>query len=644
MRLAASWRPASVVIVAASVALLAAGTARAAPFARCTTSAGDRALCGRVSVPLDRSGALPGTVSLRVRALPPRRGRPTTGTVLALAGGPGQAAVPLLEDFASVLAPALRTRQLVTFDQRGTGGSGRLRCAALSGRGSLAAVIGRCAGELGPRRAAYTTAISVADVEAVRAALGVERLILFGASYGTKVALLYAASYPQHVERLVLDSVVPPEGVDPFQRATLGSIPRVLRSLCNGGGCRFTSNPAADVARLARRLARRPLRGTVIDGDGRRRRVAIGEPGLLALLLTGDFDRFMRAGTPAAVRAALDGDAAPLLRLTARASPGGLAPTGDSDALYAATTCEDGGVPWPPGTPPAQRRALVDAAARAIPDAAFAPFDRATVRALGTADLCRAWPESPIVQALPPMPAAPTLILSGDDDLRTPRADAAALAARLPDARLLEVRDAAHGVLFSDLTGCAERAVTSFLDGRVPGACRRQSRAAPPSPLAPQRLGVLRPAGGLAGRTGRTVTAVVRTIDDATDQLLGQLFTGGRPRPYGGLRAGSAVLERRGLRLRAYAYVPGVTVSGVIPPRGTRFALTIGGAAAAGGRITISRGGIAGVLGGERVDVSARALGRRARSASTAVVDRGGVPPASPLRPPPLPAVAGVAR
>lgn len=612
--------------------LLVAQPARAAALARCSADAGDRSLCGRVVVPLDPSGALPGTLGLRVRALPPR-GAVSGGTILALAGGPGQAAVPLLEDFASVLAPALRTRQLVTFDQRGTGGSGRLRCTALSGSGSLGAVVGRCAAQLGPRRTAFTTAASVADVEAVRVALGVERLTLYAASYGTKVALQYAAAYPQHVERLVLDSVVPPEGVDPFQRATLQSIPRVLHELC-AGDCGFTRDTAADVAQLAGRLARAPLRGTAIDGSGRPRPVSIGETGLLGLLLAGDFDRYLRAATPAAVRAALDGDGAPLLRLVSRAGPDVFAERADSDAVYLATTCQDGLVPWPAGTPLAERGRLVDEAAAAIPDAAFAPFRRATVRRLGTADLCRAWPESPIAQALASLPATPTLLLSGDEDLRTPRADAAALASRLPGATLVEVEDAAHGVLFSDPTNCAERLVADFLDGRPVVPCRHRPRVVPPLRLPPRRLEALRPAGRLSGRVGRTVTAVVRTLDDAADQLLARVVAGGDARPFGGLRAGSAVLVReRGLLLRGYAYVPGVTVSGLIPVRGRRITLTVGGSAAARGRLTISRDGVEGQLDGQRVDAPARALrGSGSTAAAAAALD---------LRPSPLAATAG---
>jgi pimeloyl-ACP methyl ester carboxylesterase len=617
-----------------------ASAAAAAPLTRCATAPHDRTLCAQVGVPLDRSGAVPGTISLRVKALPPAAGGAAGAPVLAIAGGPGQAAVPLLDAFATVLRPLLRTRELVVFDQRGTGGSGRLRCAALaSGRGTLASVIGRCATELGARRTAYTTAASVQDVEAVRAALGVDKLILYSASYGTKVALAYAAAYPQHVERLVLDSVVLPEGIDPFQRSTLASIPRVLREVC-GADCRFTHDPGADLAALARRMAHGGLRGKALDGRGRLHRVHLSEAELLGLLLSGDFDRFLRAGLPAAVRGALDGDAAPLLRLAVHSGSGDLSAGSDSDAVYIATTCEDGQVPWAPGTPLAQRRAAVDAASAALPTSAFLPFDRAAVRTLGTADLCRGWPESPILQPAPPLPATPTLILSGDDDLRTPRADALALAGRLPGAQLLEVPDAGHGVLFSDPGDCAQRALLAFAGGVVPSACRHRAAVVPAMPLAPARLAALHRARGVAGLPGRTVAATVLTLDDATAQLIQQLASSGSAQRFGGLRAGSAALQRgRGLRLRGYGYVPGVIVSGAIPARGSRFTMTVGGRAAAHGNLTFSRRGIVGVLDGVPVHVPARALGTPAvRSAALATLAAAGRDAAfdapSPLRPP----------
>ncbi|HEX4805190.1 MAG TPA: alpha/beta hydrolase [Conexibacter sp.] len=606
----------------ATLFALAAGSAPAAALGRCTTVPSDRTLCGRVTVPLDVAGAVPGTVSLRVKALPPSGGGAAQATVLALAGGPGQAATPLLSAFAGALGPVLRTRELVTFDQRGTGGSGLLRCDGLMAPGSLASSVFACANQIGPGRADYTTAASVADVEAVRAALGVDKLIVYGTSYGTKVALEYAATYPRHVDRLVLDSTVPPDGIDPFQRSTLASVPRVLRGVCDGD-CRFTRSPGADVAALARRLERARLRGRVVDGHGHASSASLSQSGLLGLLLQGDFDRYLRAALPAAVRGALHGDPAPLLRLSAGA--GGGAPTSgaDSDAVYLATTCEDGMVPWAAGTPLQQRHAAEQAAAAAIPNSAFAPFDRASALALGLADLCRGWPEAPIAQPLPPLPATPTLILSGDEDLRTPRADALALARRLPGAHMVAVPDSGHGALFSDPTDCAERAVAAFVGGLIPGDCPFHPPVAAALGLAPRRLTDLRGAGHVRGLPGRTVTAVLRTLDDASEQLIEQVAAGGAPQPFGGLRAGSAGLDgSRGLRLRAYSYVPGVTVSGLLPSRGSRFTLTVGGRAAARGRLLVSRAGVAGTLGGVSVRIPARALGWRGGGAAARLAAR----------------------
>jgi len=619
-------------LLAACLALIAAPSASADVLGRCSSTPTDPTLCGRVTVPLDRSGAVPGAVSLRVEALPPSAGGAPQATILALAGGPGQAAVPLLSSFADVLKPLLRTRELLTFDQRGTGASGLLSCAGANGASTLAGAVQACASALGPARVGYTTAESVADVEAVRQALGVDKLIVYGTSYGTKVALEYAAGYPQHVDRLILDSVVPPDGIDPFQRSTLASVPRVLRGVCDGD-CHFTRDPAADLARLARRLRHARLRGTVIDAHGHAVPATVSESDLLGLLMAGDFDRYLRASLPAAVHGALGGDPAPLLRLLAEGGGADSASSGgDSDAVNLATTCEDGKVPWPAGTPLQRRHAAENAAAAAIPNSAFAPFDRTSALALGLADLCRGWPEAPIAQPQPPLPPTPTLILSGDEDLRTPRADAAALAARMPGAHLVEVPDAGHGALFSDPTDCAQRAVVAFVGGAIPGDCRFHPPVAAALGVAPRRIADVRGAGHVRGLPGRTVTAVLRTLDDASEQLIEQVLAGGgQPQPYGGLRAGTAVPESgRGLRLHAYSYVAGVTVTGLVPSRSSRFALTVGGRSAARGRLLVSRAGVAGVLGGVRVKISAKALGWRAGAAVAAPASAAAAVPLAP--------------
>src|SRR5919198_470507 len=87
--------------------------------------------CARLSVPLDRTGQVPGRVSLLVERMRAER-RPARGATFVLAGGPGQSATDSFTgDALGELFPAVRTRDLIVFDQRGTGRSGLLRCRRL---------------------------------------------------------------------------------------------------------------------------------------------------------------------------------------------------------------------------------------------------------------------------------------------------------------------------------------------------------------------------------------------------------------------------------------------------------------------------------------------------------------------------------
>ncbi len=73
---------------------------------------------------------------------------------MALAGGPGQAALPLAEFIAQAIAPALGSRDLLVFDQRGTGASDPLSCPAFEVFSTQPAsqLFEQCASELGPAR------------------------------------------------------------------------------------------------------------------------------------------------------------------------------------------------------------------------------------------------------------------------------------------------------------------------------------------------------------------------------------------------------------------------------------------------------------------------------------------------------------
>jgi pimeloyl-ACP methyl ester carboxylesterase len=600
-------------LLVAGLLLIVAPTARASvPFTPCP--ANPALQCGALEVPLDRSGQVPGAVRLAaIRRVTPTN--PTATAVVALAGGPGQAATPLTVDFAAVMAPALATRDLLVFDQRGTGASTPLTCEFM-GR-TLTDAATRCAGELGVRRGQFTTAASVEDLEALRAESGYEKLVLYGVSYGTKLALDYAAHYPARVEALVLDSVVLPPGPDTLQRSTFAAMRRVLSDLCAEGACAgIARNPVGQLNGEVRRLARHTLRGRLTDGSGRRRRAEMTRKDLLNILLTGDLNPTLRAELPGALTSAGHGDAAPLIRLAARSAGlidlGGRQAAGEefSDSVFAATLCEEGSFPWSRaasrGTRAQQARALV----RSLGNGPFYPFDGDSALGTEIIDLCLGWPTmTPAPVPAGPLPDVPTLIVNGSADLRTPLEDATSVRSLLPSAQVLAIPYTGHSALASDQTPdrCALRGVAQFFAGQPVAPCAQTGNPFSPTPVAPTRLEQL-PGTGAGGKVGRTVTAALRTAVDMRRQVIGDLLEAGDlPRRVGGLRGGHASVSPGGrISLSKVVYVPGVEVSGAVPldADGTQV-LRIGGRKAARGSLTVTPSGITGRVGGRHVDVFA---------------------------------------
>ena len=607
-----------VAVVLASLLLTPAAGA-ALRFKRC----GDFGFrCARLSVPLDRSGAVPGRVSLivtRVRAR--QRGGATLPPLFLLAGGPGQSATDAFSGALGLLYPAYAKRDLIVFDQRGTGRSGLIRCRRLERSNLLraGAPAAACARSLGRRRAFYTSRDSADDIEAIRKELGAERVAVFGTSYGTKLALGYAKLHPDRVERLVLDSVVELNGPDPLYLDSVEASRRALRSLC-AGRCPWTEDPVADTAALVGRIASAgPLRGRAVDVRGRSRPMTVTNGEVFSILVAGDFDPALRAAFPGAIRAALGGDTAPLLRLRRRAFEVDAEPPPPrmlSTAVYAATTCEEVTMPWSRDTPPdaGARHRLAAEQTAGIPDSVFAPFDRATALASDVLDLCESWPQAPAAPEFgpAPLPDVPVLMVEGEDDLRTPVENAQRTAALFPQSRLVVAPATGHSAISADFSGCARRAFARFVQRRpVPPSCPRRRREFLPHPPPPLRLADVPRLRSTSGVRGRTLGAVKLTLRDVTEDLVTEVIfdsAGGVLARGGGLRAGRYRLTLDNtLELDAVSFVPGVTLSGRLEhllTRRQRGRLRIGGAAAPHGLLMVRGMRVSGRLGGRRVSGS----------------------------------------
>jgi proline iminopeptidase len=105
--------------------------------------------------------------------------------VIVANGGPGLSHIYMLQN--DVWTRLARNRQIVFYDQRGTGKSKHVKPDASWGMDA-----------------------QVADMEAVRAKFGFQKFDLAGDSYGGLLAMAYAAAHPEHIEKLILsDSAAP---------------------------------------------------------------------------------------------------------------------------------------------------------------------------------------------------------------------------------------------------------------------------------------------------------------------------------------------------------------------------------------------------------------------------------------------------
>jgi pimeloyl-ACP methyl ester carboxylesterase len=406
--------------------------------------------CSTLTVPLDYSGVVPGALNLQVATADSAAA--SRGVLLFLTGGPGQAGVPLITRLAKQRLPEVAANhRFVMLDQRGTGELGAINCPDLQtqvGSSDITAPAGdavtRCAAQLGSRAPFYSTDETVADLERLRRALGVEKMVVDGVSYGSFTAARYAIAHPRNVSKLVLDSVLPHHATeaDSLYLKGLQATARVLRDAC-GPACE--SDPAEDLAWLVRH------RGTT------------GGVRLFDLVVSYEYvDPHYRA-LITALRAARTGDPTKLDGLLTNSMPGGDRVTTFSSGLHAATLCADQRTPWgDASTPIPARLPMLQLAEARLPDTW--PFTAAVAVNQGMLKTCQPWPEQrPSSNPAEPLPDVPVLLLNGDRDLATPLEWARQEAAVAPQGELVVVKGEAHSIQNRELGHAGRDAVIEFL-------------------------------------------------------------------------------------------------------------------------------------------------------------------------------------
>jgi pimeloyl-ACP methyl ester carboxylesterase len=190
-----------------------------------TSAAGERTEAETAWITVPERHANPGGPKVRLPLLRFRSRTPNPGPpIVYLAGGPGSSALNAATGIAFPIAMQMReVADVVFFDQRGTGtaepslaitGTFELpldvRVSSPEARAAIGARARRAAAEVrgrGVDLAAYNTVESADDVEAIRAALGAERITLWGHSYGSHLALAYVRRHGGHVHRMIVGGV-----------------------------------------------------------------------------------------------------------------------------------------------------------------------------------------------------------------------------------------------------------------------------------------------------------------------------------------------------------------------------------------------------------------------------------------------------
>jgi pimeloyl-ACP methyl ester carboxylesterase len=426
--------------------------------------------CATLVVPVDHADPAGPTLDL---ALGRRRAKgDRIGTLLVNPGGPGAPGIPVVQDAASYFSNALLDRfDIVAWDPRGSGDSTAIDCGkeldyffdtdkspddAAEVAANVAAAR-KLANTCEARSAALlphlSSSATVDDMDAIRIALGEEKLTYLGFSYGTYLGALYADRYPTHIRALVLDGALDPslgfEDVTRDQAVGFDSALNAFLDNCARTNCGFGGNdPHRAYDSLIAQIDAESLPGEV---GGEHRTLGPGEAdlGVASALYAGTQGWDILAD---ALKTAARGDGTTLLRLsdayTGR-QPGGT--YDNTQAAFFGIGCLDA---------PAPTIEELPAVAQQIEQ--VAPEFGASTTWLSAP--CSVWPVPAEGQPAPVHGAGapPIVVLGTSNDPATPLKWAQALSNQLESGHLVVYRGEGH-TAYARGNKCIDGAVDDYL-------------------------------------------------------------------------------------------------------------------------------------------------------------------------------------
>ena len=437
------------------------------------------AYCGKLAVWENRQTKQGRKIDLKIVVLPALRRDPKPDPIFLFAGGPGQGAAKIADQFGLMFRRLQNDRDLVMIDQRGTGDSHPLNCEMVEkgqekddlaepSPGFITERFRKClAGyDADPRQ--YTTPIAMDDADEVRRYLGYGPINLWGGSYGTRAALVYLRQHESTVRSVILDGVAPPDMKLPLYMARDSQ--RSLDLLL--AGCEKDPACAAKFpglrAMVAKVLARADTKATISvvhPRTGQKFAIPLSPEAIRSVIFGTLYIPSMAALLPRLLADAAQGDFQGLMALALIGENSGAA-GGMAQGMFLSVVC-----------------------AEDMPRISNADIERESAQTFfgktffGTRmQACDFWPKGDIKADYyqPVVSSKPVLILSGEADPVTPPSWGEHIRQHLKNSKHFVVPGAGHGV---STLGCVPKLITKFLNEASPagldGACVSKQQRPP---------------------------------------------------------------------------------------------------------------------------------------------------------------------
>jgi pimeloyl-ACP methyl ester carboxylesterase len=420
------------------------------------------AKCGMLEVFENRTTKKGRKINIKIVVLPATGDKPEPDPFVYFAGGPGSAAT---DDAAGLAAafPEIRQRHDMLFvDQRGTGGSHPLDC-ALYDPADLQTYFGyffpledvrKCRTKLESDAdlKLYITTIAMDDMDEVRAALGYERLNLFGGSYGTRAALTYLKRYPQHVRTAMLQGVSPTDHFLPgdFAQQTERALQGVLAECVVDKACNETfPNIKDETKAVLAQLIKGPVEVEIQKPNSTdRTRIKLSRELAAEAIRYMLYNPVAATGIPLIIHLAAQGNFVPLAQSALRYRLNLVA--GGSNGMYLSITCAED-LPW----------IKADESERLAVNTFLGNYRFRQQR-----EACALWPRADVESdySQPVRSDVPVLILTGEWDPVTPPANGERVSKTLSNSLHVVVPHGAHGLDGLEGMECIDRMIVSFIE------------------------------------------------------------------------------------------------------------------------------------------------------------------------------------